>query len=1144
MKKIFFFSACLLSTFLPAKIYLGDAADVQQPGADKVIIDDQRKTLSFVHYRPDAQPAAVDLAQYLRKLTVCKAQTGFVLYKTETDKQGWIHYRFHQAYNNVVVEDAVFYIHTLNGKIISANGEYYLVGNVNTSAGITQAQAEQTAAAALHATEFQKNYPLSPSEQVIYKDASGIYHYAWKADAWSLVPQKRYWYFIDIHSGKICGEKTRMCDSDVNGVALTAHNGLQTLVVDSLNATSYRLKETGRGGGIYTHAPGPTEIMDNDNYWTNTANYDNYATDAHFSAEMTYDFYYNTFGRNSIDNANMLIDIQAHDGMYVNAFWNGTYAAFGDGDAAQYYPLTSLEIVGHEITHGVTQFSAGLNYAGESGALNESFSDIAGNTIRFLSNPSVATWLIGDQIVIPSQGGTPFRSMADPNLYQCADCYNGLYFNNGDIVHYDSGIQNYWYYLLVNGGSGTNDIGNNFNVTGIGMTDAMAITYRNLTVYLTPNSTFADAATYAEQSAIDLFGQCSPQQIATANAWYAVGVGNPFSGIVTADFMTVPSVSCSSPATISFINTGWNGTAWQWNFGDAGTSTLQSPSHTYLSPGVYNVTLIATGSGNCVGSDTITINAAVTVNNVPGPVPASCSPPTQSYCCGFGITNVQFNTINWTSNDAIDNYSDFTCADSTLLIAGDPYAISVTTNSTSANDEHISVFIDYNNDGIFNNTTELVYSDNGSTGGLHSGTINTLSTTTLNTRLRMRVISDDANNAITGGCYSPVKGQVEDYMVYFVPNTLPPDVNFTANVTTIPVGSTVNFQDLTIHAPTSWSWTFTGGAPATSTVQNPQTILYNTAGLYPVKLVAANSFGSDSLTQIQYINVVNTANICQTTTMNSLSGTLYDSGGPTGDYVDNESCSFLINPGCASSLTMTFNAFDIEYSYDYLTVYNGTNASAPLLGSFTGNTLPPTLTATSGAFFITFTSDFSVTYSGWDLTWTGVPSGNSPTPAFSYSPASPLAQTPVQFTDQTLNSPTSWSWDFGDLGTSTLQNPSHVYAAQGTYTVTLIVSNCVGSDTTTNVVDILPNGVEEYSAGSFEVYPVPFTENATLVLGNNINPASVSIEITDLSGRKITEIKPQSSIVTIHRGGMSAGIYFVNLYRDGVLTGTRKIVIE
>lgn len=861
---------------------------------------------------------------------------------------------------------------------------------------------------------------------------------------------------------------------------------------------------------------------------------------------MTHDLYLNTFGRNGIDGLGMQTDVQAHDGMYVNAYWSGTGLLFGDGDGTQYYPLTSSEIVAHEFTHGVTQHTAGLVYAGESGALNESFSDVFGNTVRFMYSPSVASWLIGDQIVIPSMGGTPFRDMSDPNLYQCADCYNGLFFNNGDIVHYDSGIQNYWYYLLCVGGSGTNDIGNPFTVTGIGMADAIQITYRNLSVYLTPNSTFADAANFATQAADDLFGSCSAQVIQTANAWYAVGVGTPFSGVVTADFDASPGIACTAPANISFINNSWNGTSFFWDFGDGNTSTATNPNHTYLLPGTYNVSLISTGTGNCIGADTLLVNAAVIVNNVPGPVASTCNPATTSYCCGYGIRKVLFNTINWTSLDAIDSYSDFTCADSSLLVAGSSYPIDVEVNQNSATgyEERVSVWIDYNNDGSFNNTTELVYSDAGSTNSIHSGIVYTPATATLNTRLRMRVISDAMSNVITGACYAPQNGQVEDYMVYFIANTLPPIANFTANLTTIPVGNTVDFNDLTLNAPTSWHWIFSGGFPGNSYTQNPTSILYNTAGVYQVKLVATNAFGADSATQTTYINVVNAANICQSTVMNSNSGLLYDSGGPTGNYVDNENCTFLIDP-CGTNLQLTFSSFDIEDNYDYLTIYDGTNAAAPMIGSYTGYTLPPVANSSSGSLFITFSSDWSVIYTGFAATWSSTPIGVAPAASFSYTPAAPMATSPIQFTDQTLNSPTAWSWDFGDLSSSILQNPIHTYANAGIYTVTLIAMNCISSDTTTFVITILPDGIEENSlGGNFSVYPNPFTTTSTIHFSDEVKLSDIKIEVSDISGRILRSIIPTNNNTTFERSGLSSGMYFINVYENGKLSGSKKVVLN
>lgn len=1128
-----------------AAVYTGTDAQRLVPGTKKVVISDQRQTLAFAVFE---QPVTVNTGfdNWLKQLLKTGNETRFELYATESDKYGMTHYRYRQLYNNVQVEGGVYYVHTRNGKVISANGEYYGGIRVSNMLLLGNAQALDAAVRITGASKYKWETGELKREEVIKEAAlrvcksdAGQWCLAWKVDVFAHEPISRNWVFVNAQTGALVTKQLRMYHIDVNGVAVTGHNGAQTIVTDSISPTSYRLKETGRGGGIHTYAPGPVDIFDTDNFWQANAALDEFATDAHWGTEMTYDFFNQRYGRVGQNNAGMQALSQVHDGLYVNAFWNGTNMAYGDGDGVDYFPLTSLEIVGHEYTHGVTEFSAALVYAGESGALNESFSDVFGAAIRFTYSPSVASWLIGDQIVRPNSSGTPFRNMANPNQFQCADTYGGLWFNNGDIVHFDSGIQNYWFYLLCQGGTGTNDLSNAFNVTAIGMSDAMDITYRNLTVYLTPNSTFLDARVGAEQAAEDLFGACSPQVIQTANAWYAVGVGGVNTYVVAASALPSPAVSCSVPASVTFNNASANANVFNWDFGDNSPASAQnSPTHIYTAAGTYTVTLIASGTGFCSGTDTTTLT--VTINNVPGPVPATCNPATQNFCCNQGITGVLFNTINHTSANAIDGYSDFTCADSTLLIAGATYPITINTDANGLSDEYVAAYIDYNNDGVFQ-TTELIYATPaGQPANVHQGIVNTSFSATLNTRLRMRVISDV--NAITSGCYSPVRGQVEDYMVYFVANTQAPVCNFTVSSNVIPVGNNVNFYDLSNFAPTSWNWTFTGAATTSSTLQNPASITYNTAGVYPVKLVCMNAFGSDSLTQIQYITVVNTANICQSQSMTASGGVLYDSGGPNGDYLDNQYCSFLITPNCVANLTITIDSLDIEQFYDFLGIYDGTSASAPQL--FYGDQMPPinTFTSTSGSLFIEFISDVSVTYSGFKLSWNSTPLLASPSPAFSYLPAGPQNLAPVNFTDMSTNFPTQWTWNFGDnTPTSSLQNPSHTYAAPGTYTVTLLACNCVGCDQTFQVVTVLPNGVAETQLNLLSVYPNPFGSQLTFELPENVATDQVQVRITDAAGRLLSEIQPQQ-----HRFSTSlelaSGVYFAEVWQNGRRVQTVKLV--
>jgi len=176
-------------------------------------------------------------------------------------------------------------------------------------------------------------------------------------------------------------------------------------------------------------------------------------------------------------------------------------------------------------------------------------------------------------------------------------------------------------------------------------------------------------------------------------------------------------------------------------------------------------------------------------------------------------------------------------------------------------------------------------------------------------------------------------------------------------------------------------------------------------------------------------------------------GTLYDSGGSDGNYTNNENCSFLINPGCAYSITLNFINFHLESCCDFFKVYDGPDISGTLLLSANGSTIPDPVTATTGVMFITFTSDGSVTYPGWQAVWTSVLPTSPPIADFSISDINPPFNTEVQFTDLTTNLPGAWVWSFGDGQTSTLQNPTHNYLQSGLHTVTLIADNCYSTDT-------------------------------------------------------------------------------------------------
>ncbi len=284
-----------------------------------------------------------------------------------------------------------------------------------------------------------------------------------------------------------------------------------------------------------------TDFTDTDNFWHNVnARLDETATDVHWSSEMTYDYFKQVHNRNSIDDDGMDIISLVHVGVnYANAFWNGAFMSYGDGRNRN--PFTQIQIIGHELTHGVTQHTAGLIYAYESGALNESFSDIFGMTIGYwagIENPDGSMiWKIVS------------RNLADPQSTRQPDTYLGKYWKTGGGdnggVHTNSQVQNHWYYILCEGEAGVNDNGQEYDVQPIGIEKAEKIAYRTLAYYLFPGSQYYDARNASLQATEDLYGRCSEEYKTVAEAWYAVGVGTPvFDNDFAVAEIVSPETSC------------------------------------------------------------------------------------------------------------------------------------------------------------------------------------------------------------------------------------------------------------------------------------------------------------------------------------------------------------------------------------------------------------------------------------------------------------------------------------------------------------------------------------------------------------------------------------------------------------------------
>jgi Zn-dependent metalloprotease len=325
------------------------------------------------------------------------------------------------------------------------------------------------------------------------------------------------------------------------GVGRTLYSGDVCMPTTFINkSTGYRLdgKAADAGSSVvqtYDYR-GTTSMLyylnDADNVWGNNTSSDgaSAASDAQYGALATWR-YYQSLGRNGIDGSGGTLQSRVHYGRnYNNAFWSDTCTCmvYGDGDGRRFKSLVSLDVAGHEMTHGVTSRTSNLAYSLESGGLNESTSDVFGTMVE-KTRPTGGNYTIGEQVVVPGAfPGNALRIMYKPSLDGAsADCWSDTV---GSLdVHYSSGVGNHAFYLLAEGsspinGNPTSPTCDGSVVTGIGADAAARIWYKANSTYWTSGTDYHGARAGMLTAATDLYGGSSPERAAVAAAWAAVGV--------------------------------------------------------------------------------------------------------------------------------------------------------------------------------------------------------------------------------------------------------------------------------------------------------------------------------------------------------------------------------------------------------------------------------------------------------------------------------------------------------------------------------------------------------------------------------------------------------------------------------------------
>ncbi|MGW3142231.1 M4 family metallopeptidase [Streptomyces sp. NPDC001139] len=527
----------------------------------------------------NAQSAAADTARHLGLGSKEKLLVKDVI----RDADGTTHTRYERTYAGLPVLGGDLVVHDKSGLLTVTKAHRGALSVPSLRSKISAAGAADRAEAASKRAEVTGSETGKKPRRVVWA-ATGKPVLAWESVVEGVQPDgtpSELQVVTDARTGKqlLAAQKVETGTGTgqyVGTVPLgTTPSGSTYQLVDPDRAghKTYDLNQGTSGTG--------TLFTDDNDAWGDglPSNRQTAGVDVAFGAAATWDYYKDTYGRNGIRNDGVAAYSRAHYGSnYVNAFWQDSCfcMTYGDG-SGNTHPLTALDVAAHEMSHGVTAATAGLNYSGESGGLNEATSDIFAAAVEFYENlpADPGDYLVGEKIDINGDG-TPLRYMDKPSKDGASrDSWSSTL---GSIdVHYSSGPANHFFYLLSEGSGAKTVNGVSYDsptydgrpVTGIGIQNAAAIWYRALTTYMTSTTDYAGARTATLSAAADLFGAYSPTYLAVADAWAAINVGNRValgvnlapvgdqtSGIGQAVSLQVDAYTTNTAASLTYEATG------------------------------------------------------------------------------------------------------------------------------------------------------------------------------------------------------------------------------------------------------------------------------------------------------------------------------------------------------------------------------------------------------------------------------------------------------------------------------------------------------------------------------------------------------------------------------------------------------------
>ncbi|MFI9205498.1 M4 family metallopeptidase [Streptomyces sp. NPDC053048] len=574
---------------------------------------------------PGAMPVKLSpsqRAELIREANATKAETAktlglgakerLVVRDVTRDVNGTVHTRYERTYDGLPVLGGDLVVDATKGGTVKtvAKATKARMAVATTTPSFAASTAEKDAVKAARAQGSKADKAERAPRKVIWA-ANGTPVLAYETVVGGLqhdgTPNE-----LHVITDARTGKKLFEFQGVKQGTGNSQYSG-QVTIGTSKSGSSYQLNDPTRGGHkTYNLNKGTsgtgTLFTDADDVWGSGSTSDaaTAGVDAHYGAQLTWDYYKNVHGRSGIKGDGVGAYSRVHYGNnYVNAFWSDQCfcMTYGDG-SGNAKPLTSIDVAAHEMTHGVTSNTANLTYSGESGGLNEATSDIFAAAVEFwANNPSdKGDYLVGEKIDI-NGNGTPLRYMDKPSKDSRSkdSWYSGI----GSIdVHYSSGPANHWFYLASEG-SGQKEINgvkydsptsDGLPVTGIGRDNAAKIWFKALSQRMQSNTNYAGARDATLWAAGELFGVGSETYNNTANAWAAINVGSRLSS----------GVSVTSPGDqTSIVNTA---VSLQIKASSSTTGSL-----TYSATGLPAGLSINSSTGLITGTPTTTGTSNVTV---------------------------------------------------------------------------------------------------------------------------------------------------------------------------------------------------------------------------------------------------------------------------------------------------------------------------------------------------------------------------------------------------------------------------------------------------------------------------------------------------------------------------------------------------